>query len=157
MRPDCDGTRPAIARSSVDFPAPLGPSTAVMPWFGTRRLTPSNAVTPPYATRNVSTSSIGPPVGRGRDFSPEICVGDGLVMPHLLRRAGSDEAAEVKNVDALTYRHDEIEPVLDESDRHPAAQRSEQLRQLRDLIRREPAGRLVQQQQRGPRHQGAGQ
>src|SRR5713226_3288453 len=109
-----------MVRRSVDFPAPFGPSTAVIPRSGTERLTPSSAVTPPYATRSDSTASIGA-LRRGKPLA-QVGVRDRLVALNGRRSTGGDEPAEVEDVDLLADGHDEVEPVLDQCDRHPGAQ-----------------------------------
>src|SRR5690348_17024266 len=116
-----------MVRRRVDLPAPLGPSTAVMPRSGTRRLTPSSAVTPPYATCRPSTSSTGAASFRRGQLITEVCAGHRRVVLHVVRRPRSDHAAEVKNVHATANRHHEVQPVLDEGDRHPVAQPTQKI------------------------------
>src|SRR5437016_13330032 len=85
---------PATALSSVDFPAPLGPTTAVIWPRRAVMLTPSMMGGPPYPATSSSTSSAAPsePAASvtGRHL-PEIGVDHGLVRAKRLERAGRDD------------------------------------------------------------------
>ena len=58
---DCS---PATVLSSVDLPAPLGPTTKTISPFSTVRSTPSSAVSRPYPAFSPSTFSIASPCCR---------------------------------------------------------------------------------------------
>src|ERR1700693_3150862 len=92
--PALERITPAIALSNVDFPAPLGPTIAVMAPRWARTLTPSTIGAPPYpavrsATSRAAAGSVSAGTGSGlsvvigRQIS-EIGVDDGRVAAQLI-------------------------------------------------------------------------
>ncbi len=63
--------------------------------------------------------------------------------------------SEVEHEDLVADRHHQVHVVFDEQ--HRALQLGDQRAELPDLVRAQPAGRLVEQQQPGPGHQRAGE
>ena len=67
LSPGGTRSRPAIPRSSVDFPIPFSPRTPTTPPFGTKRLTGSNTALPSRSTvKDDHSSPSSPPAFRGQ-------------------------------------------------------------------------------------------
>src|SRR5450759_1515787 len=139
-------TRPEMVRTSVVLPAPLAPSTVVIMPSATVSETPSNATTPPYATVRSVTSSMS-------HLAAEVGGGHVVVGADLVRRSRGDHSAKAEHGDAIAHRHHHVEVMFDERDTHVCPESVEQLIELLDLTRRQPAGGLVEQEQRWTTHE----
>src|SRR5207249_1531029 len=103
---------PKIARSSVDLPAPFGPSTFVRPPSSTSSEIPCSTDALPYPAARRSIFSTG--------TSSEIGLDDARIPGHLLRRSLGDQLAEVQHVQILRQAHDKAHVVLDQQERDVA-------------------------------------
>src|SRR3954447_2705483 len=131
--PRLQRTRPLMVRSSVVFPAPLAPRTAVMRPVSARRETPSSARTGPYDDVRSRTSRTAVPseadnavlpvacgsatgdplrrrrfVGGARRLHPiaEVGTGDRGVRLDLGRRPRGDQPPGVQHRDPVADPHD---------------------------------------------------
>ena len=111
-----------------------------------RRLTPSSAATPPYETLSSSTSSIGLSLHDSRrELLAEVGIRHRLVLLHALWRAGRDDAAEVKSREPRSQTFMiQIQSVLDQGNRHLRAKGAQQVGELLDLGRCQPARGFVE-------------
>src|SRR3954454_11474992 len=124
MRPEAGRTKPLMVRSKVVLPAPLAPSTAVMVPGATCRETPSRARTAPYVVTTSVTASPSAIAASATDTAhlpgllvdvlPQIRLQHLGVVLDLVRRAGSDDAAEVEDDDPVAHLHHEVHVVFDE-------------------------------------------
>src|SRR5688572_758914 len=126
---------PVRAASSVDLPAPFGPSSATVSPLSTERSTPwSTGAAPCEACRSDSRSIA------------EVGLHDVGIRAHLLRRALGDLGAEVEHHHPLRQRQEEAHVVLDEQHGDAAlGDAADDARQPLELRGREPRGRLVEQ------------
>src|SRR5580700_1761901 len=118
---------PAIALSNVDFPAPLGPTTAVMAPRRARTLTFSTIGGPPYPAVSPETSraaTVGVSAGTGSGVSvvigghlPEIGVDDGLVATKLIEGCLRDHPPLGHHHHLVGDPLDERQVVLDDDNR----------------------------------------
>src|SRR5581483_1684480 len=140
-----------MALSRVVLPAPLAPTTATIWPAGTSKETPRSAWMWPYASSRSCTSS------RLGSVLAEVCLDNNWVGLDLGRRALGQLAAEVQHGDALANVHDQAHVVFYQQDGLPfASQFADQLHVTLDLGLVHARGRLVQQQQRRPGAQRAG-
>src|SRR5207302_169884 len=145
----CRGlTNPGMVRTTVVLPAPLAPSTAVMAPSGTENETSLSATTPPYATVRWATSSMGHRL-------TEIGGGHVGVGTNFCRSPRRDDPAEVQDRDPVADGHHHVDVVLHQRDAHARAKLAQQSDQLFHLSGRQPAGWLVEQEQRWVRHERA--
>src|SRR6185312_11735358 len=114
--PAAGDTIPDRVFTSVDFPAPFGPTSATISPRPTRMLTPSSAVACPYRTTSPATSSIPIPHGGA---AAEVGADHALVLGDVLRRAVGDDLTEVEHRDAVGQPDDEAHVVLDEQHGQP--------------------------------------
>src|SRR5262249_5436619 len=105
---------PEIARSKVDFPAPLAPISATTAPSSTARLTPCNARLRPHLTWRSSTSRSG----RAALLTAEVGLDHARVALNGRRRPFGDLLAEVQHGHDPGQAHDERHLVLDQQDRH---------------------------------------
>src|SRR2546428_5346170 len=99
-------TSPEMARRSVDFPAPFGPTTPTNSPPSTVSETPFRIEALSYRTASSSTSSSGM-------RRPQVGLDDLRVLHHLGRRGVGDELAVIDDDDAVDDRHQLLELVLD--------------------------------------------
>ena len=106
-------TRPMIACSVVDFPAPFGPMRPTISPGATSNDTPRTAGTPPYATSSPATSSeLTVVLLHGR--LAEVGGRDVEVLPDLSRRPLRERPSLVEDLDAVADPHDERHVVVDQ-------------------------------------------
>src|SRR5207302_1483356 len=129
-RPAAGRISPAIALSSVDFPAPLGPTTAVtrpdpasMPTFWMMGGPPYPAVRP-CVTRTGPRGARPGPVSSGGELDtgghlPEVRIDDGGVGPERGQGAVGDRPPQGHDDDRPADLLHEREVVLDHQHRHP--------------------------------------
>src|SRR5437867_1179842 len=88
---------------------------------------------------------------------PEVRLDHALVVAHVLGRTFGDLLPVVEDDDAARDPHHDLHVVLDEEDGDPLIDDLvHEAHQLDLLLRSEPRGRLVQQEERRPRREGAG-
>src|SRR5438132_7272927 len=103
-------TRPTIACSVVDLPAPFGPIRPTISPLPTVRLRSRTAATAPYRTSRPSTSRIG---SAGAVIVGDQCAlaevrgGDVEVRADLAGRALGERAPLVEHLDAVAHAHDQ--------------------------------------------------
>src|SRR5450759_4311960 len=102
----------------VDFPAPLGPSTATSSWSPTSKVMPLNALIPPYEACRFSTLSTS--ILPIRRFS-EVGIYDGPVGLHFLRYSIADGPAKIEYSYPITDLHDHTHMMLDQEHRQVKA------------------------------------
>src|SRR5438552_12157268 len=145
MRPDSSGTTPEMARKSVVFPAPFGPTIATNSPLPTCRSTPSRARSPPYDTRTVSSCSTG------RPLLAEIRFDHRRITRNGGRIADCANFAVVEDEQSVGKSHHRMHGVLDDHDRDPFAPDGFHYFQHMLGLRRAEAGeRLVEEQQAWP-------
>ena len=145
-------TVPEIARSVVVLPAPLAPRTATICALGDLERHPAERLNRPVAGLDAVERRAADAVTLvGTPRYASITAGIGL---HLRGRAGGDLATEAEHVDEVRDAHHEAHVVLDEQDRQRALvpEAHDEVAELLDLDVVEPAGRLVEQEQRRLRH-----
>src|SRR5215471_15484883 len=118
-----------MTASRVDFPAPFGPTTQVIPPCATRRDTPRRTSPPPYpATRPVTSSAQGVCAVPGDSgcgavivflCRSEVGVEHPAVVADLLRRAGDHRVPVVEDGHLVTQAHHELHVVLHDEERGP--------------------------------------
>src|SRR5437660_1739329 len=145
MRPDSSGTTPEMARKSVVFPAPFGPTIATNSPLPTCRSTPSRARNPPYDTRTDSSCSTGrPPLA-------EIRFDHRRIARHCGWIADCANFAVVEDEQSVGEPHHRMHGVLDDNDRDPSAPDGfHHFEHMLGLRRAEAGKRLVEQQQARP-------
>src|SRR5690606_28864661 len=130
--------KPAIARISVDLPAPVSPPTSrISPGWASSE-TSSMTGTMPYPAWRVLTSS----TAASHDH-----VLHGRVRRHRVRRARGDDTPLLHDGDGVGDVPDQVEIVLDQDDRlaHAPRQELHQLGEIGALALRETGGRLVEE------------
>src|SRR6185436_7021752 len=145
-------TRPEIARSSVDLPAPFGPTTPTSSPSSTRSDTPFRICALSYLTQRSFTSS-------SDMLCTQISLDHLFVLHDVGGRPVGDDLAVIDDDDAVRDRHQLLQLVLDHEHRGalgmqppeaPAlVQPPHRFREQLGLRRIEPAERLVEQQQLG--------
>src|SRR5688572_2855979 len=100
---------PVSAASSVDLPAPFGPSSATVSPAPIPRFTPCSTVAAPYEARTSDSRSMA-----------EVCVQHRRVRAHLVGRAFGDLGAEIEHHHAVRERQQKMHVVLDEEYRDAA-------------------------------------
>src|SRR5439155_18600734 len=109
-----------MARSAVDLPLPLAPSSVTISPSRTRSDTPSRARRCPYQTLSPSISSIATSACTSRILrAAEIRVDHRRVDGDLTRLAFGDLAPVVQDDDAVGDAHDQVHVVLDHDQRQP--------------------------------------
>src|SRR5580704_1096691 len=154
---------PAMALSSVDLPAPLGPTMAVIAPRCARRLTFSTIGGPPYPAVRPCTSraaTIAGAVGAGSGVSvvigwhlSEIGVDDCGITAQLIEGSFGDHLTLGHHDDLIGDALDEREVVLDDDDRGSRRDEGEDCRRhalAEDRI--DAAHRLVEDHQTWRRH-----
>src|SRR5512132_1411183 len=140
---------PLIVASSVDFPAPFGPTTQVIPPGMTCSDTPRKTSPPPYPTTTPRTSSAqGPASAAAIVFlrRSEVGVKHAVVVADLVRRAGDHRVPIVEDGHPVTQGHYEFHVVLHDEERgSPPVQLPDPVTDGADQGRVHPAGRLVEQ------------
>src|SRR3954471_7626914 len=110
-------TTPEIARLSVDFPAPLEPSTATISLSFTPRSMPRRISVAPYpAWRPLMASSSAMAAHPSRSAMAEIGFDHPRVRGDLAGRSHRDHAAFGKHVDLARQAHHRLHHVLDHHD-----------------------------------------
>src|SRR5215831_2447396 len=159
MLPRRGRSSPLIVASRVDLPAPLGPTTQVIPPSGTVSDTPCSTSPPPYPatipsrTRAAARAAGGP----GAPGSPgsagvivvlcgaEVGIEHPRVPPDGLRRPGRDHRSVVQDRDTPADAHHEIHVVLHDEERPSrGVQLPDPGRNVLDQRRVHPAGGLVE-------------
>src|SRR3974390_787515 len=114
------GSRPEIARFSVDFPAPFDPRMAMISPCPTVRSRPCRISVPPYPACTPLTIRIGSGImGSGsalRRALTEVGLYDARICRDRLRRSLRDDAAFGQNQDLLRKAHHGLHHVLDQDD-----------------------------------------
>src|SRR5579875_426010 len=158
-RPARGRLSPEIARRRVVLPAPLAPRTAVTDPAAACRLTPSSARIAPYSQTRSCTSSIAgalslsPPRLRLRTSArrsrllAQIGGYHARVAAHRRGITGRNHTPEVKRHEPFADVRHKLHVVIDKHHRHCAAQPVQQLHELLELARIEPARGLIEQQQ----------
>ena len=135
-------TSPEMVLTSVVFPAPLAPSTAVMVPSATDSDTWSSATTPPYATVRLRISSMG-------NLLAEICGRDVVVGADVVRANRYARTRPRLSTVMLSLTASTMSTLCSTS---AIAMRSRSERSsstsCADVGRGQPARRLVEQQQR---------
>src|SRR5215467_9084940 len=156
ISPSRGRSSPLIVASRVDFPAPFGPTTQVIPPGATWMDTPRRTSPPPYpattpATSSAQASGAGPgDSGCGGVIvflcRSEVGVKHAAVVADLLRRAGDHRVPVVEDGHLVTQAHHELHVVLHDEERRPVpVQRADPLGDGADQGRVHPTGRLVEQ------------
>src|SRR5215471_14366345 len=147
---------PLIVASRVDFPAPFGPTTQVIPPCMTCMETPRRTSPPPYPATTPATSSAGL-FCAGREDSgcgavivflcrSEVGVKYPAVVADHVRRAGDHRVPVIKDGHLVTQAHHELHVVLHDEERGPTpVQRADPVGDGADQGRVHPTGRLVEQ------------
>src|SRR5918998_6169122 len=99
--PPCAGTRPVIAWSVVDLPAPFGPIKPTISPLPTRNDSSRTAGTAPYRTSSELTSSIG------HGSLAQVGTRDVEVGANLRRRPLGQRSSLVEHVEAIADGHHE--------------------------------------------------
>src|SRR5919108_3902700 len=141
IRPRRGLIMPLTARSSVVFPAPFAPSTAVMAAVPAEMLTPSSAMTPPYPATSSSTASAG--AATLLMGGAEVGGGHGGIVLDLERRAGRDHLPEVQDHDRVADGHHQVHVMLHHDQRSLGGQVADEAAELGQLALVQAAGRLV--------------
>src|SRR5215472_13992583 len=156
ISPSRGRSSPLMTASRVDFPAPFGPTTQVIPPCATCRDTPRRTSPPPYPATRPVTSSAGRSCA-GREDSccgavivflcrSEVGVEHPAVVADLLRRARDHRVPVVEDGHLIAQAHHELHVVLHDEERGPLpVQLADPLRDGADQGRVHPAGRLVEQ------------
>src|SRR5438105_3496487 len=143
---------PLMARSVVVLPAPLAPNSATTEPSSTFSETPWRARMEPYdACTSLSSSSA--------IFRSQVSLNDAGVGLHLAGRSLRDLLAEVEADHAVGDAHHQVHVVLDDQHRQSEllVDSAEEDHQVGDLVVVEAAGRLVEEQELGPRDDRPGQ
>src|SRR5579875_2652508 len=148
-------SRPLITAISVDFPAPFGPTTQVIPPRATVSETPRRTSPPPYPATTPSTTRAGPSgIVLILPRAAEVGVEHPRIGPDDPGRPGGHHAARVHDGDPLAQPHHELHVVLDDQERGAVrVQLADPGRDVVDERRVDPAGRLVEQDEVGLRDQ----
>src|SRR5580704_14967271 len=160
MLPRRGRSSPLMVASRVDLPAPFGPTTQVIPPSATVIDTSCSTSPPPYPETRPSTTRAGSP-GAGivvllRDA--EIGVENPRVAPDDRGCPGRDHGPVVQHRDVAAQAHHEVHVVLhDEEGLARLVELPDPPGEVLDERRVHPAGRLVEQHDRGIRHQNVGQ
>src|SRR5258708_2999303 len=145
-----------MALQSVDLPMPLRPTTASTPW-SRENDTPCSTGARPKWTSSFSTSRIGtapepvvprPERSRAKAASMLAAHVDRLdlgIVLDLVGRAVLQQATIVQDRDPLDDAQRDVEIVLDQHIAHMGRKRRQERHQFAPLRRREPGGRLVEQ------------
>src|ERR1700722_13629743 len=126
-----------MVRSSVVFPAPLAPSTAVIVPAAASTDTPCRTGAPPSPATMSSAARLAAlliAVVLRRVLSAKVGSGDGRVRLHLRRCACRDHLAEVKHEDRVADRHHLVHPGLDRQQAGAFGQSGHWLAKLRQLV-----------------------
>src|ERR1700730_57249 len=152
MRPRRGRSNPLTTRSTVDFPAPLGPTMQVMAPSSTVRSSSWRISPPPYPAVTPSSSSRAPTSGS------QVRVEHGRILADLARLGLSDYTALVQDDDLVAQIHHEAHVVLDQQEGHALPI------ELPDVFgdpleqhRVDPAGGLIEPHQFRLRHHPRGQ
>src|ERR1700741_4463365 len=135
MLPLRRGIVPVIAASSVDLPAPLGPSNATLSPCSTASEMPCSTGAAPYEAWRSESRSIA-----------EVGLHHRALRAHFLWRALGDARAEVEHDHAARERQEEAHVVLDQQ--HRDAARGDALHDAGEAVelrRRQARRRLVEQ------------
>src|SRR5881628_2414629 len=147
MRPALGRSRPEIARSVEDLPAPLAPIKQTSSPAATARSIPRSAVTAPYAAATPSIFST---------TRSEVGADDVGVRLHRSRCSLGDHRAVVEDDHGVAESHHDAHVVLDEKHRDAAAADGpDETTDHLFLGARHASGRLVEKQDRragGQRH-----
>src|SRR2546429_4409980 len=147
-----------MARSAVDLPLPLAPSSVTISPSRTRSDTPSSARRCPYETLSPSISSIAILAGTSRILrAAEVRLDDLRIGGDLARLALGDLAPVVQDDHAVGDAHDQVHVVLDHDQRQPqlAAQVDDEVHERACLGGGEPTGGVAQQHAAPAGRQGA--
>src|ERR1700682_1632911 len=140
-------SRPLMTRSTVDFPAPFGPTMQVRLPCSTARSRSCRMSPPPYPARTPASSRNAAMSG------PQVGVEHDGILPHRLRVAGCDRAAVVEYHDLAAKVHDEAHVVFDEEERDPAlVEAADAVTYPLEQCRVDSAGGLVKQDELRLRH-----
>src|SRR6185436_14348824 len=136
--PDDLATRPIMALSVVDFPAPLRPNSATTCPAPAWKLTSYSTRARPYPADSPRTSSVA-----------KVDLAQAGIGADQVRRALGDHLAEMQRDDALREAEDDVHVVLGEQHGNILAARKlrGECHQRAALLGRHPGGRLVHQQQ----------
>src|SRR5687767_1430509 len=139
--PDRGGTRPMIAFSVVDFPAPLRPRSATTSPSRTSRSTSNSTWARPYPAFRPRTSSVA-----------KVDLAYARIGADLLGGPGGDDLAEVHDDHAACEAEHHFHIVLGEQhgDMVAARERRRERHQLAALLGSRAGGRLVHEQQPRP-------
>src|SRR5215471_7665627 len=136
------GVKPMIVRSNVVLPAPLRPMSPANSSASTSRSTSRRMATGPMDTDTPSSLSM-------RRLLTDHIAAHILHAQHGLRRTIADDAALIECHHTAGKARDDVHVVLDEN--HPYAgipcRTHDHVHDSELLVRRDAAGRLVQQQQ----------
>src|SRR5215469_1974816 len=147
---------PLMVDSRVDFPAPFGPTTQVIPPCMTWMDTPRRTSPPPYPATTPATSSVQASCARPGDSGcgavivflcrSEVGVKHAAVVADHVRRAGDHRVPVVEDGHLVTQPHHELHVVLHDEERGPTpVQRADPLGDGADQGRVHPTGGLVEQ------------
>src|SRR5215469_7939965 len=147
---------PLMVASRVDFPAPFGPTTQVIPPCMTRMDTPRRTSPPPYPATTPATSSAGRCCAGWEDSGcgavivflcrSEVGVKYPAVVADHVRRAGDHRVPVVEDGHLVTQAHHELHVVLHDEERGSLpVQLADPLGDGADQGRVHPAGRLVEE------------
>src|SRR4051794_2633970 len=138
---------PLIARSTVDLPAPFGPTMQATEPCSTSRSTPWSTSPPPYPATTPLRVSIASRLHRlllDHEVVPEVGVEDLRVLLDLVRRALRHQLAAAQDPHRVAEPEHERHVVLHEQERLAAAvELADHLPHPLDQRRVDAAGRLV--------------
>ena len=146
---------PLATRATVVLPTPLAPRSATASPGPIVSDTPKRAWKLPYPATTSRSSSTGLVMPR-RHIAAQVGLAHGGALEELGRGALGDQAPEVEHVRPLGEAGDQLDVVLHQEDGEAVLglDRAQRRRQLRRLLAIEPGGRLVEEQDPGPGHQG---
>src|SRR6516225_4125009 len=147
---------PLMVLSRVDFPAPFGPTTQVIPPCMTLMDTPRRTSPPPYPATTPATSSAQLSCAGAGDSGcgavivflcrSKVGVEHPVVVADHVRRAGDHRVPVVEDGHPVAQAHHELHVVLHDEERGPIpVQLADPLGDGADQGRVHPAGRLVEQ------------